>query len=268
MIIIGEKINGSIPSVAKAIAARDEDFIKDLAIRQSEAGADYLDVCSSVEKSQEMETMEWLIGLVQSVTDTPICIDSPNSQVCVDCMKFCNKPGLINSVSMEGDKVDAVFPAIAGTKWNVVALLCDDEGIPQTVAKRLEVGDRLMARAKEFGIRNDQIFIDPLVIALCTNEETMDLFAQCTKTLLEKYPGIHITSGLSNISFGLPARKVINIAFMTLAMNAGMDSAIVDPTNRDMLGNIFATEALLQKDEFCLEFIGAFRDGKIGPVKK
>ena len=90
MIIIGEKINGSIPSVGKAIAERDEAFIKELAIRQSEANANYIDVCASVEGAQEMETMEWLIGLVQSVTDTPICIDSPNSQVCVDCIKFCN----------------------------------------------------------------------------------------------------------------------------------------------------------------------------------
>ncbi|NLT39763.1 MAG: methyltetrahydrofolate cobalamin methyltransferase [Clostridiales bacterium] len=268
MIIIGEKINGSIPSVGKAIAERDEAFIKDLAIRQSEANANYIDVCASVEGAQEMETMEWLIGLVQSVTDTPICIDSPNSQVCVDCIKFCNKPGLINSVSMEGKKVDIVFPVIADTDWGVIALLCDDSGIPSNVAKRLQVADRIMALAKEYGIANNRVYIDPLVTALSTNEESLSLFVECTKELLEKYPGLHITSGLSNISFGLPARKLINIAFMTLAMNAGMDSAIVDPTNRDMLGNIYATEALLQIDEFCLEYINAFRDGLIGPVKK
>ena len=92
--------------------------------------------------------MEWLIGLVQSVTDTPICIDSPNSQVCVDCIKFCNKPGLINSVSMEGKKVDIVFPVIADTDWGVIVLLCDDSGIPSNVAKRLQVADRIMALAK------------------------------------------------------------------------------------------------------------------------
>ena len=267
MIIIGEKINGTIPSVAKAIAARDEEFIKDFAKRQSDACANYIDVCASVENDVELETLEWLIGLVQSVTDTPICIDSPNPQMCVDAMKFCKKPGLINSVSMEGDKIQVVFPAIADTKWNVVALTCED-GIPSSVEDRLVVADKIMALAKEYGIANNRIFIDPLVMALATEEASMELFGECCKTLLAKYPGVHITSGLSNISFGLPGRKLVNIAFMTLAMQYGMDSAIVDPTNRDMLGNIFATEALLQNDEFCMEYISAFREGLIGPVQK
>ena len=132
MIIIGEKINGSIPSVAKAIAEKDADFIRNLAKAQTEAGATYIDVCASVEDSIELETMKWLIDLVQEVTDTPIAVDSPNVHTCVEAMKFCNKPGLFNSVSLEGDKIDVAFPAIADTKWEVVALLNDDTGISKT----------------------------------------------------------------------------------------------------------------------------------------
>ena len=108
MIIIGEKINGSIPSVAKAIAARDADWIRNLAKIQSEAGADFIDVCASV-KDGEVETLHWLIDLVQEVTDTPICIDSPNPESCVAAMQFCKRPGMINSVSMEGNKVDVII---------------------------------------------------------------------------------------------------------------------------------------------------------------
>ena len=131
MIIIGEKINGSIPSVARAIAERDEEHIKKLAIAQSEAGATYIDVCASVEDEIEVETMKWLIDLVQSVTDTPIAVDSPNARTCVECMQYCKRPGLINSVSGEGDKMEVVFPVIADTKWEVVALLNGDTGIPR-----------------------------------------------------------------------------------------------------------------------------------------
>jgi 5-methyltetrahydrofolate corrinoid/iron sulfur protein methyltransferase len=268
MIIIGEKINGSIPSVAKAIEAKDEKYIRRLAKRQAEAGADYIDVCASVSDDRELETMKWLIDLVQDTVDTPICIDSPNPRICVACIPFCNKPGIINSVSLEGEKIDVIFPVIAETDWQVIALLCDNRGIPSTVEKRLDIARDLMSRADEYGIEHSRIYIDPLVIALATDCETMAKFVSCTKQIKEWYPDVHVTSGLSNISFGLPARKIINMAFMVLAMNSGMDSAIVDPVNSDMLGIILATDALIENDEYCLKYIKAFRQGRIGNTAK
>ena len=131
----------------------------------------------------------------------------------------------------------------------------------------MEVFDGIMAKAKEYNIDPSRLHIDPLVVTLGTDETALTTFAECCRLIKQKYPTIHITSGLSNISFGLPARKLINQAFMVLAMNAGMDSAIVDPTNRDMLGMIYATEALLEEDEFCMEYITAYREGLIGPKK-
>ena len=125
MIIIGEKLNGSIPSVAKAIAEKDADLIRERARMQAEAGATFLDVCASVEEAVEVETLKWMIDLVQEVTDTPICVDSPSARSCVAAIPFCKKPGLINSVSLEGDKIDTIFPVIADTDWECVALLCD-----------------------------------------------------------------------------------------------------------------------------------------------
>jgi len=125
-----------------------------------------------------------------------------------------------------------------------------------------------MKKAKEYNIDPSRIHIDPLVVTLGTDGEALTTFVECCRQIKGQYPTIHITSGLSNISFGLPARKNINQTFMVLAMNAGMDSAIVDPTNRDMLGMIYATDALLENDEFCLEYIGAYREGLIGPLAK
>ena len=258
MIIIGEKLNGSIPSVAKAIAEKDADLIRERARMQAEAGATFLDVCASVEEAVEVETLKWMIDLVQEVTDTPICVDSPSARSCVAAITFCKRPGLINSVSLEGDKIDTIFPVIADTDWECVALLCDNDGIPDSVERRMKIFFGIMEKAKQYGIAPSRLHIDPLVVTLGTDQTALTVFADCCRRIKYEYPEIHITSGLSNISFGLPVRKNINQAFMVLAMNAGMDSAIVDPTNKNMIGMIYATNALLERDEYCLQYIDKF----------
>lgn len=258
MIIIGEKLNGSIPSVAKAIAERDAHLIRERAKMQAEAGADFLDVCASVEEEVEVETLKWMIDIVQEVTDTRICVDSPSAKTCAEGIKLCKRPGLVNSVSLEGNKIDTIFPVIADTDWECVALLCDNDGIPDSVEKRMKVFHGIMEKAKEYNIAPSRLHIDPLVVTLSTDQTALTVFAQCCRQIKAEYPDIHITSGLSNISYGLPVRKNINQAFMVLAMNAGMDSAIVDPTNKNMIGMIYAANALLEKDEYCLNYIAKF----------
>ena len=225
---------------------------------QAEAGATFLDVCASVEEAVEVETLKWMIDLVQEVTDTPICVDSPSARSCVAAIPFCKRPGLINSVSLEGDKIDTIFPVIADTDWECVALLCDNDGIPDSVERRMKIFFGIMEKAKQYGIAPSRLHIDPLVVTLGTDQTALTVFADCCRRIKYEYPEIHITSGLSNISFGLPVRKNINQAFMVLAMNAGMDSAIVDPTNKNMIGMIYATNALLERDEYCLQYIDKF----------
>ena len=268
MIIIGEKINGSIPAVAEAIAKRDADFIKARAIAQEEAGATYIDCCASVQKSEELETLRWMIDCIQEVSDLPIAVDSPSADILCEAWKFCKRPGLINSVSGEGDKIDKIFPILAENKgWQVIALLSDDTGIPKNAADRLKVFEKIMAKAKEYGISPNRIHIDPLVEMLCASENGIETNIEVISAVREQYPTIHITAAVSNISFQLPVRKILNLGFTVLAMNAGLDSAILDPTNRDMMGIIFATEALLGQDEYCMEYISAYREGLFGPVK-
>mgnify|MGYP001767721919 FL=1 len=264
MIIIAEKINGSIPSVGKAIEARDADFIRNLAKVQTEAGADFIDVCASVEVSRELETLKWMIDIVQEATDTPIAVDSPSSETCARAIDFCKRPGLVNSVSMEGNKIESVFPKIARTEWQCAALLCDDTGIPRSAEKRLEVLEALMQKAKEYNIDPSRLHIDPLVEMLATSDDGINMIVEVMKEIRRRYPTIHVTGAASNISFNLPARKIVNQAFVVLAMNAGLDSVILDPLNRDLRGLIYATEALLGRDEMCIEFIQAFRKGVFG----
>ena len=267
MIIIGEKINGSIPAVAEAIAARDAEFIKNRAKAQAEAGATFIDCCASVPEAEEVETLKWMIECIQEATDLPIAVDSPSADVIKEAYKFCNKEGIINSVSGEGSKVDTIFPLIADTKWGVICLLSDDTGIPKTAADRLKVFDYIMSKAKEYNISPDRLDIDPLVEMLCTSEDGMAMNVEVMNTIRKQYPDIHLTAAVSNISFNLPVRKLVNLGYTVLAMNAGLDSAILDPLNRDMMGVIYATEALLGLDDYCMEYIGAYREGIFGTQK-
>jgi 5-methyltetrahydrofolate--homocysteine methyltransferase len=263
LIIIGEKINGTIPSVGEAIAKNDDGFIRNLAIKQSEVGAAYIDVCAGVTPNMEAETLRYLMNIVQNTTETPLCIDSSSPKTIREVFDSAKKPGIINSVSLEGDKIDLIFPLIAATEWSCIALLCDNEGIPRTVEKRLEIARSIIDRAKAAGIEMGRLHIDPLVMALSAEGSSMTVFMRCAATIKQWEPDLHITSGLSNISYSLPQRKTINQAFLTLAMGSGMDSAIMDPLNKAMMAALCATEALLEKDRFCLKYIRAYKKGLI-----
>jgi cobalamin-dependent methionine synthase I len=267
MIIIGEKINGAIPSVAEAIAKKDAAFIKELAKSQAETGAAFIDVCASTEVATELATMKWLIDLVQEATDTPIAVDSPSVEICAEAMKYCNKPGLINSVSLEANKIDLIFPVIAGTEWQCIVLLSDDKGIPKSEEQRLINFAAIMEKAKEYKIDPSKLHIDPLVEMLCKQKAAYNMVLEVIRKIKNQYPSIHVTGGASNISFNLPARKFVNQAFLILAMGAGMDSAIINPLHKHMMGLIMATEALLGMDEYCIEYIGGYRKGLYGPVQ-
>lgn len=266
LIIIGEKINGTIPSVKKAISEKDSEFIRNLAIKQVEAGADYLDICASTAPEIEVDTLIWLMDIVQSVVDKPLCIDSPNARVIETVLPYAKRPGLINSVSGEGEKSEIIFPAIKGTEWQVVALTCDDRGIPDNVQTRVDIAKLLVEKAGTYEISPDRIHIDPLVLALSADSQSLLNFVQTLKAVKALFPTIKVTSGLSNISFGMPLRKIVNQHFLTIALYEGMDSAILDPCNRDMIATILTTEALLGRDRLCRNFSNAYRKNKIGPI--
>ena len=124
-----------------------------------------------------------------------------------------------------------------------------------------------MAKAREYGIAQSRIHIDPLVEMLCTAEDGISVLLEVMAYAKEHYPGVHLSGAISNISYNLPYRKIVNIAFAVLCVNAGMDSAVLDPLNRDLRGAIYATEALKGDDFYCMEYISAYREGIFGPAK-
>ena len=168
---------------------------------------------------------------------------------------------------MEGNKCDIILPAIAGTEWKVVALTCDDDGIPDDPKVKYEIAKKIMAKVDEYGVDHDNILFDPLVTTLGTNQQSFLNFIEAVELIKADYPDVHFTSGLSNISYGLPYRKAINMQFLSLAMAKGMDSAIMDPTSRDMLAAMYATDALLGNDNYCKDYLKGFRNNLFGPKK-
>jgi len=268
MILIAEKLNGSIPSCAKAIAARDEEYIRDMAKRQADSGANFLDIHAGV-KDGELETLKWMIETAQSQTDCPIAVDSPDVRVVIGAMAFCKSPGLLNSVSLEGGKIDIAFPILAkpeNSRWGVIALLNGETSIPKTVEERMEVFGKIMAKAQEYGIEDSRIYIDPLVQMLCTTDDGEGALValEVMRQVKSANPKVHISGAISNISYHLPARRLVNQAFAILAIGAGMDCAIMDPLQGDLRGVIHAAEAMMGLDDYCAEYTAAFRKGLFG----
>lgn len=266
MIIIGEKINGAIPSVKAAIAGRDAELIRQRARQQADAGAHYIDCAPSTAPELEYEAMVWLIGQIQEVTEIPVCIDSPDVRLLARILEegHVKKPGMVNSVNEEGTKCETIFPMIAGTDWQVIGLTCDREGIPTDAEKKIDIAKSMIDKADKYGVKLENLHIDPCVMALSTMASAMKDFERCIIGIHEYAPEVKVTGAISNISFEMPARKYINSTCMAYAIRAGLDSAIMDPCNVDMMSVIYASEALIMADKGGRKYNRAYRQGKIG----
>ena len=269
MIIIGEKINGAIPSVRDAIAARDEELIRQRAVAQAQAGADFIDCAPSTAPELEYDAMAWLIGVIEQATDKPICIDSPNAALLARVLDegLVRRPGMVNSVNEEGTKCETIFPLIAGTEWQAVGLTCDRDGIPSDPEKKIDIAKRIIDKAEHYGVKLENLHIDPCVMALSTMPSSMRDFERAIRGIHEYAPQVKVTGAISNISFEMPARKYVNSLCMAYAIGAGLDSAIMDPCSADMMSAIYAAEALCMKDKGGRRYNRAYRQGKIGAKK-
>ncbi len=266
MIIIGEKINGAIPSIRQAIAQRDAQLITERTMAQAKAGADFLDCAPSTSTEIEYDTMCWLIDVMQGCTEVPLCIDSPDAALLARILEEgrVTRPGMVNSVNEEGSKCETIFPLIAGTDWQVVGLTCDRDGIPAQPEKRVDIAKRIIDKADAFGVALNKLHIDPCVMALATMPTAMEDFAYCIRAIHEYAPQVRVTGAISNISFQMPARKYVNMSCMAYAMAAGLDSAILDPCSADMMGTVFACQALRMQDKGGRKYNRAYRQGKFG----
>ncbi len=269
MIIIGEKINGAIPAVRQAIAERNEALIAERAVAQARMGANFIDCAPATATELEYDAMVWLMGIIQGATEVPLCIDSPDASLLARILEegHAKRPGMVNSVNEEGTKCETIFPLIAGTDWHVVGLTCDRDGIPADPAKKVEIAKRIIDKADHYGVSPDRLHIDPCVMALSTMPTALSDFLYCIEHIHTYAPQVKVTGAISNISFEMPARKFVNMNCLAYAMAAGLDSAILDPCSQDMMGTIFASEALRMLDKGGRKYNRAYRQGKFGQKK-
>jgi 5-methyltetrahydrofolate--homocysteine methyltransferase len=263
MLIIGEKINGTLKKTAAAIAARDAAFIQDLACRQVAGGADYLDVNAGTAAAREPDDLIWLVDTVQSVVELPLALDSANPAALQAGLERVNQTPLINSISGEASRLEGILPLAAERGCPVIALLLDDAGIPAGVAERLDIGRRIIERTRQAGLPDEAVYIDPLAMALSTRTEGCNIAIESMRRLRAEYPAVRFSIGLSNVSFGLPMRSLINQAFLAQALAAGLEAAIIDPLDQGLTNMLFATELVLGRDRYCRSYTRAFKAGKI-----
>lgn len=263
MKIIGEKINGTRKRVAKAISQRDGVYIQDLATRQAEAGADWLDVNAGTHPAQEADDLVWLIEQVQAVTDVPLCLDSANPQALAEAIKAVDRTPMINSISGEEKRLNEILPIVAEHNCQVIALAMDSKSVPAASEERIAIIRRVLERTRQAGVPDEQVYVDPLAMTIATDNNSALAALETIRGVHDEFVQCHFTIGLSNISFGLPARSQINRTFLTLAMEAGLDSAILDPLDRQLQAAILTTELLLGRDRHCLNFVRAARAGRL-----
>ncbi len=261
MIIIGELINASRKAIKAAIEAQDAAAIGKVARDQAAAGADYIDVNAGIFVGKEPEYLRWLVEIVQQATDKPCAIDSPDPAAIEAALAVHKGTPLINSISLEKDRYDKLMPIIAGTDMKVVALCMSDAGMPQTVDDRMKIADTLVGGLVKNNVKIENIFVDPLVQPLSVDKTFGVEFINTIERIVATFAGIHTACGLSNISYGLPARQFMNRTFMTMAIAKGLDGAIINPLDGRMMATIIAAEALAGRDNFCMNYLKAFRAG-------
>ncbi len=261
MIIIGELINASRKAIRAAIEAQDTAAIQKVAQDQDQAGADYIDVNAGVFVGKEPEYLKWLVETVQQVTDKPCAIDSPDPKAIVAAMPVHQGTPMINSISLEKERYDNLMPIVAGTDMKVIALCMSDDGMPETVDDRMKIADKLINGLLQNNVKIENIFVDPLVQPMSVNNTYGMEFINTIEKIITTFEGIHTACGLSNISYGLPARKFMNQTFMVMAIAKGLDGAIMNPLDSKMMANIAAAEALAGKDNYCMNYLKQFRAG-------
>lgn len=259
MIIIGEKLNSSIPSAKEAFEKKDEAFVVNLIKKQCDAGAHYLDINTSV-TNDERGNLKWVVELAKQNGSCNIMIDSPDPQVVAWIYSELSlENSVINSITLEEERLTGMLPIVTKYNTGIVALPISDEGMPKTAQQRVENAKKLITILEEQGVPQNKIFIDILVEAAGAAFDAPKEALLATRMLREEYPEIHLVAGLSNISFGLPKRGVINQAFLSSAMTMGLDAAIMDPTNAGLKMNLLATDMLLGNDEYCMNYLTGYR---------
>lgn len=265
MIIIGELINASRKRIATAIKNADAKAIQNIAQDEWSGGANFIDVNAGVFEDKEVEYLPWLVKTVQEAVDGPCCIDSPNPKALEAALEVHrgDSPPLINSISLESERYEAVLPLVRGTSCNIVALCMSDKGMPEETKDRVKIAEELITKLIQNDVKMDNIYVDLLVQPVSTNGQFGVQYLRAVAEISRRFPEVHTICGLSNVSYGLPKRKLLNRAFASMAVSSGQDAFICDPLDRLLMSDIYASDALVGRDEYCERYLNAFREERL-----
>jgi len=262
--VIGERINMTRKKIRDGVWNGNIAFIQNEASKQAKAGATHIDINAGGDPSKEVEDMRWLTRVVSEAIELPLVFDSANPLALAEGLKICPRPGtIINSVTGEKKRLTEILPLVKKYKTGVVALTMDDRGIPEDYEGRMRVARELVKVIEAEGISRDRIYLDPLVRPASTNPGQSRFVLEVIKDIRKQFPHIHITLGLSNISFGLPVRNNLNKVFLAMLVAAGCDGAVVDPTEAGMMNTLFSSRAALGLDEYGMDYIKAYRESRL-----
>lgn len=258
-VIIGERIN---PTGRKAFAEKiikgDLSLVQEEALKQVRAGADVLDVNMGAAQVDEIKMLAAAVDLVSRTVDVPLCIDSSKPEALEAALRVYRGKALVNSVTAEEHSLSRVLPLVKEYRAAVIGLCMDENGIPGEPAERFRIARKLVERAEKEGIPAEDIVIDCLAMTVSSDQQSA-LTTLETMRLVRDELGVNITLGASNVSFGLPDRKIINMAFFALALQAGLNCPIMDPTAPGLRRLLKATDLLLGRDEWAMSYIGDVR---------
>ncbi len=259
MIVIAERINATRKSIARALEAHDAGRIAREARLQAEAGADFIDVNAASNPARELDDLLWAVGVVQQATDKPLSLDSASPKALRAALERVEgSTVMLNSVTAEKAKMER--PAHRGR-------VPDRPGRPDHGRHRPARHGRPAGRyrrpprggRKAAGVGPEKLYIDPCIQPLSTSPEQAPACLAAVFRIMAAFPGVHTTCGLSNISFGLPQRGLVNRTYLACLIMAGLDSAIIDPTAEGMMDTAAAADALAGRDEFCMNYIRRMR---------
>jgi 5-methyltetrahydrofolate corrinoid/iron sulfur protein methyltransferase len=258
MILIGERINAGFKDIKAAIVDKNPAVIKDWARKQADAGANYIDVNMGT-ASNKVEDLCWMIEIVQKEVDCLISIDNNNPAMLKQAIPVCNKPPLVNSVTAVDEKLDQILPIIAEHNASVIGLVMDESGSPKSADKRVENAGKLLAKAMEYDISPDRLFLDPIVMPLkYMQDQGKEILKAASQFQLFSDPPCHIVCGLSNMSNGTTHKKLINRVFAAMMVASGLDAIILDVLDEELVNTILTAELIMNKSIYADSYVEAF----------
>ena len=262
MIFIGERINGGFKDIVKAIKEKDKDIIKKWAIRQTRAGADYIDVNIGA-VSNKVKDYIWMVETVQETVPTPISIDTNKLEFVKEALKLCQKTPLINSTTAHDEKLDQLVPLAAEHEVGLIGVCMDEKGSPQDVNRRVELAAKIFTHAVEKGLPPERLFLDPVIMPLkFLQPQATSVLEAIDQFKLLSDPPPHIVVGLSNISSQTLELELINRTFLVMAIEAGLDAAICDVTDTELVNAAITAELIKGEHIYSDSFIKAYQAAK------